>query len=335
MRTRLLVIALSVPSLARAYDCPTDPALEEAAVRLLTEADADGAARTFVRDAGGSMPVVRVLRVGPGDDATVDRWLTAQRAGTEGPVVCGEAVSDEARVVLAAERAGTLVVQGGPDVQVVRATLAPGMTAQYLVFRGADGRFVRVPPTRALGDGEPVPASLPAPVEAQLVAESRRGPRPVAEITLGGEPRADAGDDDARVIARRRGDEAPRERVARLRGEASVSPLRPNRLLDQAAAAYAQEVCAGGRVVHRSATGDGPRERLRARGIDARVVGETIARAQSRAEALAALEGSPSHMATLVDRRFTDGGYGVASDARGRRCVVVVLAAWPRAIVSR
>jgi hypothetical protein len=192
---------------------------------------------------------------------------------------------------------------------------------------------VRVAPTRALADGEPVPESLVAPYSVQLVAEARRGPRPVAELAVG-TPEA-AEERAARAIARRRGDEAPGLRIARLRTEASASPLRPNRLLDEAAQAYATQVCAGGRVVHRTMTGEGPRERLRARGIDARVVGETIARATSRAEALAALEGSASHLATLVDRRFTDGGYGVATDAQGRRCVVVVLAAWPRAIVSR
>ena len=33
---------------------------------------------------------------------------------------------------------------------------------------------------------------------------------------------------------------------------------------------------------------------------------------------------------TVVDRRFTDGGYGTAEDGRGRTCVVVLLASWPR-----
>jgi uncharacterized protein YkwD len=316
-----------------------DAALEEAALRLATQAHdvADTALRDIVREVGGTMPSVRALRVGldADADAEVARWLSALRATAEGPVVCAEVEGDAGRIVLAAERAGALRIERveGEPVRV-RAEVAAGFVAQYVVFRGADGRFVRVAATRALEAGEPVPESLPLPIDVQLVAEARRGPRPVAELTIG------ASDESVSAratgaIARRRGDEEVPARVMRLREEASVSSLRPNRLLDEAARVYAAEVCAAGRVVHRSVTGDGPRERLRMRGIDARVVGETIARATSRAEALAALEGSASHLATLVDRRFTDGGYGMASGRDGRRCVVIVLAAWPRTIAGR
>ena len=314
-----------------------DAALEEAALRLATEAGAleDTALRDLVREVGGTMPSVRALRVGLDADAEVTRWLSAMRATAEGPVVCAEVEGDDGRIVLAAERAGALRIERveGEPVRI-RAEVAAGFVAQYVVFRGADGRFVRVAATRALEAGEPVPESLPLPIDVQLVAEARRGPRPVAELTIG------ASDENVSAratgaIARRRGDEEVPARVMRLRDEASVSSLRPNRLLDEAARAYAAEVCAAGRVVHRSVTGDGPRERLRMRGIDARVVGETIARATSRAEALAALEGSASHLATLVDRRFTDGGYGMATGRDGRRCVVIVLAAWPRTIAGR
>ncbi|MBC7171378.1 MAG: CAP domain-containing protein [Polyangiaceae bacterium] len=118
-------------------------------------------------------------------------------------------------------------------------------------------------------------------------------------------------------------------RVAALRAHQAVSALRPNRLLDAEARAHAQDVCREGRAAHRLRDGD-PEERLARRGITARVVGETVARARTVARALAALAESPSHRLTLVDRRFTDGGYGVASDRSGGRCVVVLLAAWPR-----
>jgi len=84
--------------------------------------------------------------------------------------------------------------------------------------------------------------------------------------------------------------------------------------------------------VHRLDQEGDPRERLLHAGISARVVGEAAARADTIPEALTSLAESPSHLMAIVDRRFTDGGYGVASDARGRRCVVVLLAAWPRAV---
>ena len=38
--------------------------------------------------------------------------------------------------------------------------------------------------------------------------------------------------------------------------------------------------------------------------------------------------------AALLDRRFTDAGAGMATDARGRTCLVVMLAAWPRLVAG-
>jgi uncharacterized protein YkwD len=47
-------------------------------------------------------------------------------------------------------------------------------------------------------------------------------------------------------------------------------------------------------------------------------------------EALYGIEDSPSHRMTVTDPRFTDAGYGTATDDKGRTCAVVLLAAWPR-----
>jgi uncharacterized protein YkwD len=60
------------------------------------------------------------------------------------------------------------------------------------------------------------------------------------------------------------------------------------------------------------------------------VVGETVARAADSMLAFEAMKRSPSHLLTLVDSRFTDGGLGTATDGDGNSCAVVVLAAWPR-----
>ena len=68
--------------------------------------------------------------------------------------------------------------------------------------------------------------------------------------------------------------------------------------------------------------------------MSARVVGETVARGRDLRGALEALSESPSHRMTLVDRRFTDVGYGTAT-AHGATCVVALFAAWPRYVPHR
>ena len=106
--------------------------------------------------------------------------------------------------------------------------------------------------------------------------------------------------------------------------------MRVNRLRRGVAAAHARGVCDGGRVAHELEPGADPEQRLRRVGISARLVGETVARASSPGSAFGAFERSPSHRLTLLERSFTDAGIGKVTDAQGRSCVVVLLAAWPR-----
>ena len=69
------------------------------------------------------------------------------------------------------------------------------------------------------------------------------------------------------------------------------------------------------------------------RGIEARVVGEAVARAATMREALHAIEDSPSHRLTVTDPRFTDAGLRQGSKMRrGRTCAVILLASWPRKV---
>jgi uncharacterized protein YkwD len=93
---------------------------------------------------------------------------------------------------------------------------------------------------------------------------------------------------------------------------------------------HARSVCDSGRVAHELRPGRDPESRLAEAGVSARLVGETIARSTDSSSAFGALQRSPSHLMTLLDRRFTDAGVGLARDRAGRCCAVVLLASWPR-----
>ena len=120
-----------------------------------------------------------------------------------------------------------------------------------------------------------------------------------------------------------------------LRAQRGRGGLRPNRLLREAAGQHAAEVCAKGKVAHEIEAGSGPDARLAQAGLDARVLGEAIARADGTEAALDALKNSPSHLYTLLDPRFTDFGVGVAEDSAQKYCYVVLLCAWPRYVGKR
>ena len=117
-----------------------------------------------------------------------------------------------------------------------------------------------------------------------------------------------------------------------LRRAAGARSLRSNRLLTQEATHHAQAVCESGKVGHELDPNGDPEARLLKRGIQARVVGEAVARAGTLADALHAIEDSPSHRMTVTDPRFTDAGYGQAKDEKGRTCAVILLASWPRTV---
>jgi len=236
-------------------------------------------------------------------------------------------MAEDVRLVLAAFRGGSLGPVPGHPSRLLP-SLAEGFSEPHLVVQAADGTLMRLPvDAAALRSGVSLPTELPRPLRVQLMATGPSGPRPVAERWVGVDRSAapsPAGPSTA-------GDGDLPRRVDDLRAHHGVSELRPNRLLTAEALRHAHRVCSAGRALHALDDGD-PEARLRARGIEARVVGETVARARTPEEALGALADSPSHRMTLIDRRFTDGGYGVARDGRGRACVVVLLAAWPRIV---
>lgn len=301
--------------------CRTDDALSRAAEQLLREGRAVTPDRLLIaaRGAGATAPVVRAVSVEPSDERGLARWLREQRRRADAPLVCGEARNARRRLVLAATEAATLSLEGRGLV----GTLASGFRSPRLIVRASGGELVYVDVTVAsLSRGVVLPPEVSdGPALLQLVAEGPVGPRPVAELIINGSP--------SEVLLPSVGGEDIEGRVAALRSHHRASPLRPNRLLDREAERQAESVCESGRVSHHRDGAD-PETRLRSQGIVARAVGETVGRGASRADAMDALEGSPSHSATLADRRFTDVGLGSAEDRAGRTCLVVLLSSWPR-----
>jgi hypothetical protein len=277
--------------------------------------------------ASSDLPSVQALRAPLGDTRARARFLSAASERGDAPLVCGEAESETTRLLLVAPRGGRLDVDEptvGPNLHV-RVTLAPRFRDPYLAGRDANDQLHRwAVDEDVLARGFTLPAGLPRPVVVQLVASGPDGPRPLSRRVLG----APAAAVDALTVD---GDDDLPTRVATLRAHQGVGDLRLNRLLVAEAAAHASRVCASGRVRHQGLEGDAedPRERLLRRGVQARVVGETVARGRDLQAALRALSESPSHRMTLVDPRFTDVGYGTVS-APGGTCVVALFAAWPR-----
>lgn len=339
---RLLVVATLLLGLtstsARAQDpCAPDAALERAA-RALVERDRPlepGALLDAAREAGSDAPVVDALVIRDGDAARRDRFLARVAARRRAPLACADARREGVWLVLAAPRAGRLAqLRNG----AIRVELADGWSRPRLFARDAAGRTAYDEPTP--GAAFRIASDLTPPIDLQLVADGPDGPRPVAELRLGGgapsgaTPRiAHSGEGPTHPQSNSDPDAPIAVRLAALRDREGVSRLRDNRLLARVAAAHARDVCHDGDVAHIRDSQD-PRDRLARAGLRARSVGEVIAAAEDVSRAYAALLRSPSHRAALTDRRFTDAGVGTAQTG-DRTCLVVLLAAWPRAVPFR
>ncbi len=313
-------LLLSV-SIARALPCREDDALSETAASLLLKGEpVRGGELLQAARAHGFDGVAVHAREGD-DDAQIAQWLV--QLGGEGGLVCGEARSEQRRLVLASRRGGNLTRLGN----TLRIALDPGFHAPVLVFENVAGELTRVP-------AEGATVALPEGTfrRVQLIAESTGGPRPVAELALGapttlavpaasgdlGGTRIQSGDTVLGMLTSYRHEQG--------RGE-----LRDNQALSASAQKHAQRVCELGRLAHR-VEGEDPELRLKREHISARHVGEVLARAESSQRAFQALLDSPSHRMALGRREFTDVGVGQASDKKGQVCMVLLLAAWPRRI---
>lgn len=311
----LVAASLLLVLSGRAEACTEDPALGRAAELLVDRPEPWGptALLEAAREAGSDAPVVDALIIRDGNVGRRDRFLARVAARRHAPLDCGEARRENRWLVLVAPRAGRIeLLERGR----LRITLAEGWRSPRIVARDARGDI-----WQASVSGElTLPEVLERPVVVQLVAEGPSGPRPVAERRIG----------QGLALVVPDSDEPLDRRLATLRERSGLGALRENRLIARVASAHARAVCEAGQVAHIIDERD-PRQRLVRAGLRARHVGEVIARAEDPSRAYAALLASPSHRAALTDRRFTDVGIGLAESA-GQSCVVVLLAAWPRAV---
>lgn len=122
-------------------------------------------------------------------------------------------------------------------------------------------------------------------------------------------------------------------RVNRERREGGGAPLAADRLLDQAAQAYAEEMLARAFYDHRSPEGETAWERVRGAGYRARRVGENIAKGIfSPAEVVERWLGSQEHRRNILSPAFHQMGVGLAfgENERGFEVLWVQLFATPR-----
>jgi hypothetical protein len=321
----LFVIAAAAPARADTEPlCVEESALAEAAAELLLKdaAPSDEALSQAVRRAGSDAVLVRALFTRGHDDARAEQFIAAARERTDAPLACGSAQSERARLLLVTPRAGTLLPIERKATPLVRGSLERGFSSPKLVVIDGDGTLQNIDTTvRELAQGVELDPEWPKPLRVQLIGKGPAGPRPLAERVLG-EP--------ASLVQDAPIDLQPEQQLAVARGDAGASGLRAHTLLTEVATAHAAQVCAEGRIAHELSPGADPEQRLQARGIKARRVGETIARERSAGGALQRMLQSPAHRLSLLEPGFTDVGFGEARDARGRVCLVVLLASWPR-----
>jgi uncharacterized protein YkwD len=325
-------LALSCAAGAQALDlpCSHEDALSETAADLLLSGAELKAGSLLPKAKTLGFDGVAVQAHESLDDAALIAWLKQQAERADAPLACGEASSESRRLVLVSARGGRLSLAQG----IVKGKLAPGFRAPHLVLEDADGATRRLD-VRAeeLARGVALPKEQTW-TRIQLVAEGPAGPRPVAELWLN----AEAANERVRTDELPSGEAAPRERtveslygrLSAFRRREGAGGLRTNQLLSVSAQRHATRVCELGKVAHRLSAGEDPETRLREEHIEARMVGEAIARAGSADAALSAVFDSPSHRMAVSERGFTDVGIGQASDDRGHTCLVVLLAAWPR-----
>lgn len=262
------------------------------------------------RREGASYPSLHVITLSDDDLAGRARWMRGLASRGLGPLICGEALLETSRVVVAAPAQGSLVIDG----HHLRVTLSPRFAEPVVYVRSRDAE----PRAYAVREGvaQIDLGEVEIPAQLQLVATGPEGPRPVAELRVGEGEVVDSLPEDPSVITF-------------LRARADAGPLRPNRLLQEVAEEHAERVCRTGHVAHEIGDEGNAEERLRRAHVEARHVGEVVSRARDARGVWRALIASPSHRAALGDRRFTD--VGIASvEHDGQRCLVVLLASWPR-----
>jgi uncharacterized protein YkwD len=94
---------------------------------------------------------------------------------------------------------------------------------------------------------------------------------------------------------------------------AAAPPIKPNPMLDQAAAVHARDMARHGALRHEGSDGSAPADRVSRAGYRWRSVGENIAGGQPTPEQVVQdWVGSPPHCANLMNPGFTEMGVGYA-----------------------
>jgi hypothetical protein len=331
----LWVVAPSGRAAALELPCRHEDVLAEAAAEVLITGERVSGSELLARARALGFDGVAVHAHEGLADGPLIQWIKELGERSDAPLVCGEAASESRRIVLVSARGGRL----WRDAAGVHGKLEAGFSRPHLVVEPDGALPKRIDVTlEDLARGVALPDELRV-TRVQLVAEGPGGPRPVSELSLDGSarpvlapmPMLSEGQDAARG-PRSVPIESLFARLDSFRSRVGAGRLRPNQLLTRSAQGHAERVCELGRVAHRLDGSDDPETRLRAEHIEARSVGEAVARAGSADAALVAVLDSPSHQLAVSERGFTDAGIGQAFDHRGNTCLVVLLASWPRRV---
>jgi len=297
-----------------------DDALAQLALHHAMDGTSADALLSEARTGGlAQYPSLHLVTLGSEDVAGRDAWIARLLARGLGPLRCGEARNAQRVVYVAAPAQGSLEL----TPEGVRVALTEGFAAPVVYVRSGMAEPVAFAVHEGLAE---VPfETLATPLVLQLVATNAHGPRPIAELVIGGQVASASTPSEALPT--------DASLIDLLRARHERGALRPNRMLARAAQAHAEQSCRVGQVAHVLGDEGDARARLLQGHIAARHVGEVVARAKNETAAWRTLTKSPSHHLAIGNTRFTDVGIGRAQ-SRGRTCLVVILAAWPRWIAS-
>lgn len=314
--------------------CDQHPGLGEVAAQLVTQRSEPSSVMltAALRDANIYMPGVRALWMRGSDTVSVENFLAAVRPSQGAGVHCGRADGAHGSLLLAAPCMASIELTSeshrwSDDRLRLSGMLADNFSRPTLVVQSGGLRFARfavTPDQLSQGVELPIEGIASASLKLQLLAHGVNGIQPVAGLSRGVLRGVE------HLLDTVRGTEELSGLLNRLRVAAGRPALRRNPLLRQVAARQAFHACRVGKPGHRGPSGREPAQRIAAVGLVARRAGETVARAASMQGAVEAMVQSPSHLMTLLERDFTDGGVGVARGRRGSVCVAVVVATWPR-----
>jgi uncharacterized protein YkwD len=202
-----------------------------------------------------------------------------------------------------------------------------------VVVLGPDGSPRTVPTSF---DGRTLRARFAPPqageTTVQVMADVAGGPRPVLEATVfaDAEPHTDdargGAADDAAPSAAAAGTDEDRllSMIEAARSSSGLPPVARDARLDGVARDHAIRILAVRALAHDAGDGD-PMDRVRAAGVEAREVGENVARGPTVELAHRATWTSPAHRANLLGR-YTRVGVAVARDGKGDAWIVEEMA---------